>query len=365
MEPLKKKTFYYKDARSDKEYTIEIRSAEGGLFHVHFAFGKRGAVQQTGLKTPKDKPVTLPAAEALFQSLEKERLGKGYAEGASAAPIQYVAELMSDVQAALPPSRVAPMLLNPITPEEAAAYIANDDWLMQPKFDGNRAQLVKKGKSVRAFSRPGLPMSVPAIVIEAALAFPRDFSIDGEMVEGIYVAFDILEDGALDLRHERCEFRSGRVQTLWPTSGPGGILSSPSAPDAESKQMFFDMIRSQGGEGVVFKLKAAPYSSGRPGSGGNALKCKFWATASVILGQRHATKSSFEMLLANGQNIGSLTVSAKDAVETGQIVEVRYLDRGSADGRLKQCNLLRVRTDIDRSDCNEAQLHVKGSRRAS
>jgi ATP-dependent DNA ligase len=359
-----KQTLYFKDARSDKEYTLEIRP-DGSLFHVYFAFGRRGGTQQTGCKTAR--PVSRAAAEKLYHSLAAEKRAKGYQPGPTASPLQYAETqtLSVDVQAApTHASRVPPMLLNPIDQDEAQLLIADDDWLMQPKYDGNRVQLVRVGGDVRGFSRPGLPVSLPASLVTAALSSPRDFNIDGELIGDLFVCFDILEDGAIDMKHERCEFRTHHLQTLWPHTGIQGIVSSPVALTRDDKQMFYDMIHAQGGEGVVFKRKSAPYSSGRPNSAGDARKCKFWATASVIVGLRHPTKSSFEMLLCDGTHVGSLTVSAKDGVQTGQIVEVRYLDRGSANGHLKQATFLRLRQDIPREDCTEAQLHVKGAKRA-
>ena len=45
----------------------------------------------------------------------------------------------------------------------------------------------------------------------------------------------------------------------------------------------FDKLKEENREGIVFKKKSAPYTHGRPNSGGNMLKYKFYKTATFIV----------------------------------------------------------------------------------
>ncbi|MFK5036964.1 hypothetical protein ACI4BF_27810, partial [Klebsiella pneumoniae] len=59
------------------------------------------------------------------------------------------------------------------------------------------------------------------------------------------------------------------------------LVPSAHRDEASKRKLVQDMRHK---EGVVVKHKDHPYISGRPASGGKALKCKFWAscTAKVI-----------------------------------------------------------------------------------
>ena len=358
-----KQTLFFKDDRSDKVYIVEI-VPEGHLFHVNFAFGKRIGTKQTGCKTSAG-PVPLAYAQPMFEALVNKKIAEGYQPGDDSGPIQYTNALPKSEATGM---KIAPMLLNAIDETEALKLIADDDWLMQPKFDGERVQLHKSGTDVRGYSRKKLPVSLPKDVIAAALAFSRDFVLDGELIGDLFVCFDILQDGANDLTKTACTVRAGYVTTLWPHEGLG-IVSSPIALTTDAKQAFYETLRQKGAEGAVFKRKSAFYKSGRPASGGDARKLKFWATASVIVsrhnkGKRGETKRSVGIRLFDGTEVGNVTIAANQKTPpVGSICEVRYLYCHDVGGKLIQTNLLRVRNDIDASDCTADQFEVKGEER--
>jgi len=359
-----KQTLFFKDDRSDKVYIVEI-VPEGNLFHVNFAFGKRIGTKQTGCKTSAG-PVPLAYAQPMFEALVNKKIAEGYLPGNDSGPVQYTAALPKSEVTGM---KIAPMLLNAITEAEALTLIADDDWLMQPKFDGERVQLHKTGTDVRGYSRKKLPVSLPKDVIAAALDTPVDFVIDGELIGDLFVCFDILEDGAFDHSQRPCVLRTGAVFTLWPHHEGIGIVSSPTAYTTEEKQAFYETLRKNGAEGAVFKRKSASYKSGRPAKGGDARKLKFWATASVIVsrhnkGKRGETKRSVGIRLFDGREVGNVTIAANQKTPpVGSICEVRYLYCHDVGGKLIQTNFLRLRTDIDASDCTADQFEVKGEER--
>src|SRR5687767_5061285 len=73
-------SLFYKDARSDKEYHLQIEQVDGG-YAVNFQYGRRGSSLQSGTKTPK--PVTMVKAMSVYELVLKEKIGKGYTPGPS------------------------------------------------------------------------------------------------------------------------------------------------------------------------------------------------------------------------------------------------------------------------------------------
>ena len=352
-----KQVLYYKDdAGSDKMYAVEI-VPEGDLFHVHFAFGRRVGTPQTGCKTSTG-PVALAEAKAICAKLVNEKMAKGYLPGDDAGVIQYP----EAVPKGKPSSgmTVLPQLLTAIDEPWALRLIPDDDWLMEPKFDGQRVQLHKRGDDIRGYSRTKKAVSLPASVITAGRAFSFDFVIDGELVADVFVCFDILEVGVVKMTEETCETRIRYVSTLWPMDGIG-IVSSPFALTTEEKTAFYETLHSKGAEGAVFKLKSARYTSGR---GLTALKRKFWDTASVIVGKRNGRKRAFFAMLTDGTNMGSVTVYPnQEFPNEGDVAEIRYLYVHDVGGKAIQSKFLAIRTDVPPSECTADQFEIKGEER--
>ncbi|MDG1047188.1 MAG: flavin reductase, partial [Flavobacteriaceae bacterium] len=63
---------------------------------------------------------------------------------------------------------------------------------------------------------------------------------------------------------------------------------------------FISAHKSAKSEGVVVKNPASPYSSGRPASGGNALKLKFWESATVLVSEITPHKRSVRLCVSDG-----------------------------------------------------------------
>jgi bifunctional non-homologous end joining protein LigD len=112
----------------------------------------------------------------------------------------------------------------------------------------------------------------------------------------------------------------------------------------------------------VFKHDDAPYTSGRPASGGPQLKFKFHATASLIVASVNKGKRSVALALLDGQKriaVGNVTIPPNAAVPaTGAIVEARYLYAFKG-GSLYQPVYLGVRDDLDANACTMTQLKFK------
>ncbi len=83
-------------------------------------------------------------------------------------------------------------------------------------------------------------------------------------------------------------------------------------------------------EGAVLKRKDAPYRPPRPHSGGDAIKCKFWASATVqVNAHSKINKRSVVMQVDRSgvcQIIGKVTIPSNyEMPPVGALIEVRYL----------------------------------------
>ncbi len=74
---LKQVNLFYTDEKSDKVYNLYLK-AEGDLFVVNYANGKRGSALKHGTRTTN--PVDLEAAKKKFASIVKGKVKDGYTE---------------------------------------------------------------------------------------------------------------------------------------------------------------------------------------------------------------------------------------------------------------------------------------------
>lgn len=356
-------SLYYKDGRSDKLYAVEMKpDVKPGTATVWATWGRRGGSLRTEKKTPA--PLPLEEAKKLFQSLVREKTAKGYRSSDEEAPAMVPA-----VGSAAPEPFDLPshMLLNAITRDEADWLLKDDKWMLQPKFDGQRVRIVADvdgGRpSVYGLSRTNNMMSLPAPLVYYLTEQPRTLILDGELVGTTLVVFDALLIGSFPLWKESAAARVRELDGLFQDAP--GIVTAVTAQTNAEKTKLFAAIHNEGMEGAVFKLKSAPYEAGRPNTGGVARKLKFVNTCTVIAGARRGSKRSVDMLLDDGQRIGSVTIPPnKEIPPIGALCEIRYLYRHDVGGDLVQAVYLGVRDDATRADCTVEQLVVKGEARA-
>ena len=132
--------------------------------------------------------------------------------------------------------------------------------------------------------------------------------------------------------------------------------------DSGHKERLFERLQTEKREGVVFKRLDAPYTPGRPNTGGTQLKHKFYATCSAVVSKINE-KRSVELRLLNGdgfQPVGNVTIPVNFQVpEVGQTVEIRYLHAFRESHALYQPVFLGVRTDLEIHECVLSQLKYK------
>ena len=352
--PSKSITLYFREGSSDKVYQAGIEP-KGASFVVNFAFGRRGSTLQTGTKTAK--PVDYQAALAIYDKLVNEKMAKGYTPGQDGTPYQ-----CTEREAAA--TGIFPQLLNPIDQNQAEQLVRDDDWWMQEKFDGKRILIRKDGDQVIGINRKGLVVALPQPIAEQVMITGgRQWLMDGEAVGDAYFAFDLLEGDGVDLRKEPYSRRLDALVAIVPCEGRSVIRTRATSTRTAQKREMMEALYRIKAEGVVFKRHAAPYTPGRPASGGDQLKLKFTATTSCIVAKANGTKRSVALMLLDGRKrvaVGNVTVPANQPIpKAGSIVEIRYL-YAFPGGSLFQPVCLGLRDDIDPEACTVSQLKYKG-----
>jgi len=344
-------TLYFREGCSDKVYQAAI-GTQGGGYVVTFAYGRRGATLTTGTKT--QIPVDLDTAKRLYDKLVAEKTAKGYTDGEDGTPYRQTGR---ELQA----TGIHCQLLNSITESEAEMLIADPAWCAQEKFDGRRLLIQKTGNTVTGINRLGLTVAVPEPIAAAAEAIVSDFIIDGEAVGDCLHVFDLLSHNGTDTRCWPYRDRYLQLMDVIGSNASRAIRLVATAFMPGQKRAFAERFRADDKEGIVFKDIEAPYTAGRPNSGGSQLKLKFTESASFIVSQINAKRSVELMLLNNGILVpaGNVTIPLNhDIPEVGAIVEARFLYayRG---GSIFQPVYLGLRDDIRAEECTVNQLKFK------
>lgn len=351
MEEPQCTSLYYRAGSSDKEYHVRLE-AQGDGFVVNIAYGRRGSTLSTGTKT--SAPVSYDAALHIFERLVREKQAKGYTEGANGTAYQ----------PASPNERatgLVPQLLNPVDEAEVARLVSDPRWFMQEKKDGRRLLLRKSGTTITGSNKLGLAVGVADTIVKTALDLPGDFVLDGEAIGDRLQAFDLLERDGVDLRGQSCERRYGALLNLLAGGLPKHIHLVVCWVDPRDKASWLLTLQREKAEGVVFKLKTAPYTPGRPNSGGPQLKHKFVATLSAVVAQVNRQRSvGLRLLNHEGwQPVGNVTIPPNHKVPAvGAVVETRYL-YAHRDGSLYQPVYLGERSDVRQEECVCSQMKFK------
>ena len=341
---------------SDKVYHAHLEAKRDGWI-VNFAFGRRGSTLQTGTKT--SEPVVYDKAKTIYDKIVAEKMGKGYTPAAGGTPY-------AGTENAGKVSGLLPQLLNMIDDAELELLLNDLIHCGQEKFDG-RHTMVRKNDAVVGANKKGLLMALPLPIQKALEDFIGTFVVDGEAIGDTALrirspgdrwqepAFKALQRAVSELRN---------LIARSPVSG-GAIILVETAWTPKEKRQMFERLKKQKREGMVFKLVSAPATVGRPSSGGDQLKYKFYATASVAVTKVNLKRSVAVSVYDNSGDIsvpvpvGNVTIPANQPVpKVGQVLEVRYLYAYKG-GSLFQPTSLGVRDDVDPPECVIGQLKYK------
>jgi predicted DNA-binding WGR domain protein len=347
-------TLYYREGSSDKVYQASIEP-QGELFLVNFAYGRRGSTMNTGTKT--NSPVDYDAAKSIYDKLVRDKKAKGYTEGPDGTPYQH-SEKEDRVTGFLP------QLLNPIDDKEAKRLLEDPAWALQEKFDGRRVLVRKAGAEIHGINRKGLLIGLPSQIVVGAHKITSDFILDGECVGDVLYAFDLLKWDGEDYRSKPYQHRFIKLSNLVNRPDITHIEFVETATDPADKERLYRQLLAGKKEGVVFKRLDAPYTPGRPNSGGTQRKYKFYATCSAVVSKVN-DKRSVELILLNGKRwipVGNVTIPANFNVPAvAEVVEVRYLYAFRESNALYQPVYLGPRKDVEQNECVLSQLKYKSA----
>jgi len=313
----------YRDGGSDKVYHAQIEEKDNG-YVVNFQFGRRGSTLNSGTKTAA--PVELAAAQKIFNKLVAEKKGKGYSEGAEGTP--YAGSELAGQQSGL-----IPQLLNVIDEEALAFLLDSEDYLMQEKKDGIRQFVTRANDEITGGNRKGFIVPVSQVIADGVRSLrtnrTADFILDGEAMGDVYWPFDILRYGGLDVTSQPVESRRAILEGLLDTVASPAIGRVATAFTPADKRVLYEKIKSERGEGVVFKKLGSKYVPGRPNSGGNQLKFKFTQSATCFVRAINGSKRSIALGMEAGEGltgVGNVTIPVNCEIPNeGDLVEVRYL----------------------------------------
>ena len=344
-------TLYYKEGNSDKIYQASITPKDGG-YVVQFAYGRRGTTLQTGTKT--QAPVPYEQAKKIYDKLIAEKTAKGYTPGEGGTPYQYTEREQQN-------TGILPQLLNAIEDDEVYRFIYDPAFCAQEKFDGKRILIRKEDAAIDGINRKGLMCGIPSVLVNEVRQIPGNCVIDGESVGEVFWAFDILTIHGTDVRSQPYRDRLFALNQI--ISADFGFLKlADTALDLAEKAELLDKLRRENREGIVFKSLSAAYVVGRPASGGDNLKHKFYATASFIVNRVNG-KRSVSLMLFDGPKVvpaGNVTIPPNHEIPiVGDVVEARYLYAFRESGCIYQPVYLGKRTDITTEECTVAQLKYK------
>jgi bifunctional non-homologous end joining protein LigD len=345
-----------------KFYTVDIAPAGGDLFTVDYHHGAVGGRVAHGTKTKT--PVPMGAADKLFNELVLSKVeGESHYRPVADAPTQYAAPpaVEPDVKTAV---CLPPRLLNDVVESEIVELTASDYWYSQIKHDGDRVQLHARDGKVTLFSaRSGKTRACPKPIADMIANYPAPLVLDGELVGDVLWVFDLLSAMGHDFTPEpyfsRMESLELILGVIWNRSNTGATsirLVATARTHAEKYALIADAKRISA-EGVVFIKATAPYEAGRPSSGGNNLRWKFLASASVVV-TAHNVKCSMVVALGDASPIGTVSMLGKGTLPpVGAVIEVTYL---YCQGSLVQARYKGLRSDLTAADCTRAKLQFKG-----
>jgi bifunctional non-homologous end joining protein LigD len=352
---------WYIGGGSDKVYHIFLLEKDKNAFVVNVQYGRRGGTMAAGTKT--NTAVSLAEAKRIFRRTYDEKFKKGYRplEGTAAQPITPVMK---------EPTGVMPQLLNLIDDEELAKVLRNSTHWMQEKKDGVWLIVEWMPNAVRGINRSGEAVAVPAEISQAIQGLCVHAGLqgatlfDGELVGMSYYPFDLLTLDAQDYRSMPfAERYQSLVSLLGNSFESQHIEIVPCYHQPQDKGRHFDLLKGEGVEGVVFKRRDSLYVAGRPNSGGDQLKYKFWATGDFVV-TRVNQKRSVAVHAVDAQSnevaLGNVTVPRNYVLpQAGDVVQVRYL-YAYRDGCLYQPQYEGVRDDKRAAECLMTQLKYKG-----
>jgi bifunctional non-homologous end joining protein LigD len=258
-----------------------------------------------------------------------EKKSKGYTEGEQGTP--YAGGELANRR-----FPYTPQLLNCIDEPALLEHLHNPNWFMQEKMDGVRQIVECRAGTVTAGNRNGLTVAVSAAIAEGVLALEHNCVLDGEATGDIYWPFDLLSFDGRDITHRSATYRLHMLSATLKAKPSKALGRVRTAFTEDEKRALLQTIKTERGEGIVFKNATARYAPGRPASGGDVLKHKFRASATCHVVSQNRGKRSVLVAVHNDTadasalrpliEIGNVAIPPnRNIPPPGSLVEIEYL----------------------------------------
>lgn len=256
------------------------------------------------------------------------------------------------------------MLAQNANPNRLSSLCNDDAYWADQKLDGHRCLMHVQDGKVIPVSRSGLELPVHPPILKEFAAFKASnerWVFDGEYIDHRFYIFDLVEAGRHVSPRVVYEDRRDVLEHFYGAWDPSEVVRLiPTKRTPEDKAALAAQIEAQGGEGLMFKLRNAPYS---PGMRSDALlKIKFRHDVDCIVIDTNLNgKSNMKLGLLDENNtlveVGECTALAGDGpkIKPGMVVSVIYL-YATADNRLYQPTKPKIRTDKKLRECTLDQL---------
>ena len=265
----------------------------------------------------------------------------------------------------------------------AAELGPSADWQAEWKWDGMRAQIVRRGADVTVWSR-GEELVNDAFpeVVAAAAALPAGTVLDGELlavrrggpaaglsllgfsavskrasrrtvpkkilaeIPTVFVAYDLIEHDGVDIRERPLADRRGLLETVVPECF-GAALTVPAAGEAvvfrspllpadswESLAALRAESRGRGVEGLMLKRRSSPYAAGRTRGDWWKWKIEPLEIDAVLLyaqaghGRRAGLHSDYTLGVWDGDRLVTIA-KAYSGLADAEIVEIDRIVRAT------------------------------------
>jgi bifunctional non-homologous end joining protein LigD len=373
---------WFKDARSDKVYNVELTQCETGWTVIGYN-GKRGSTLTPQLKIER---APYEEAKAEYDRLVNSRLAKGYQRVEDAAAkhaTRFDAPAPVLVGPALTRSRApiskevkfAPELLTRIEVSEAKAYAQNPRYGFQQKRDGIRLTVCVENGNAFGYNKLGQVVALDPQLYKLVLAFCdanniKDLLLDGEWEATGFWAWDMLQFGPIDARQSSYRDRYRSLDQAFGGADTSLIHVVPIAWTTDEKLALWNKLQEDRAEGFAVKDGNAVYRGGR---NGQHFKFKFEVTHSFIVGQKpkvddHRSVAVYVFDSGRKRLMGSVKVAGcYDVPADGAVIDVRYLYCFQGrEGRIYQPSFFGVvRADVRPEDCVVQQLKMKQDEEAA
>lgn len=346
-------SLYQREGSTDKVYHVQLVETAAGWL-VNMQNGRREGTLTPRTKTPT--AIDFASAKKIYDKLVQSKMKDGMTAGEDGTPFTGSGLTRNF-------TGIVPQLLNEIDAARVQELINDDDWVMEEKFDGHR-RLVQTKETMVGINREGLESGLPQPIADYLAKAPMLTVVDGELIGDKYHLFDCLSHGTADQRQrDYIQRRKVLKEMLEAMGSHPSVVQVYTAQTTAEKRALYDKVAAAKGEGVVFKRRAGTFKAGRPASGGDHLKFKFVASATVIVHKLNKGKRSVGIAVLDAQGteiaVGNVTIPANYEIpQPKELVEVQYL-YAFPGGSLFQPVYKGVRDDIAYEACLQTQLKYK------